>query len=114
MLIDHKCEWMSAVSYKTLPKIGYIAMIGTQPVAAGFLRRVEGGYAQLDTFVTNPWFGSQVRHEGIELVVDALLGEAKELNLLGIIAITKDSGILSRAKERGFVVVEQSIISKSL
>ena len=114
MLMDQKCEWMQHVSYKTLPKIGYIAMMGEQPIAVGFLRRVEGGYGQLDTFVTSPWFGSQVRHKGLDGIVNALMAEAKDLNLLGLIAVTKDTGIIKRAKSLGWNEISQTLIGIQL
>jgi hypothetical protein len=102
------------ISMKTLPRVGYIAFYGKQPIAAGFLRRVEPCFAQLDTLTSNALFGSQVRHEGIKLVVDELTEEAKRLKLKGIIAHTSDSGILSRAQSIGFHVVPQTIIAKPL
>lgn len=91
---------------KTLPKIGYIAFLGDTAIAAGFLRRVEGGYAQLDTLVSNPHFGSQVRHIAIDKVVQSLLDEAKLLKLQGVIAFTSDEGVLKRAEAIGFHVLE--------
>jgi len=101
---------MSDVNMKTLPKIGYIALRNNYPVAAGFLRRVEGGYAQLDTLTSNALFGSQIRHEGILKVVDALLDEAKVLKLRGIIAFTHDKGILKRAESLGFKEFSHTLI----
>lgn len=100
---------------KTLPKIGYMALMNGHPIAAGFLRRVEGGYAQLDTLVTAKHFGSQVRHAGIEKVVDALIDDAKVLKLQGIIAFTSDNSIVKRAEDRGFSVLsDQKLIAISL
>ncbi len=99
---------------RTLPRIGYIALRNGYPIAAGFLRRVEGGYAQLDTLTSNPMFGSLIRHQGIDLVVKALLEEAKTLKLHGIVAFTIDKGILSRAKDMGFVNCEHSLITLKL
>lgn len=96
---------------KTLPKIGYMALMNGHPIAAGFLRRVEGGYAQIDTLTSNKQFGSIVRHEGIKLIVDTLVNDAKDLKLKGIIAFTKDAGIIKRAEDIGFHVVEQSLIA---
>lgn len=77
-----------------------------QPIAAGFLRRVEGGYAQIDTLVSNPYFGSKIRHEGIDKVVKSLIEDAKNLKLLGIIAFTSDNGVLSRASDMGFFTLD--------
>jgi hypothetical protein len=90
---------------KTLPKIGYIAMLGGHPIAAGFLRRVEGGYAQLDTLTTSKHFGSLARNQGINKVVDALLQDAKELRLHGVIAFTEEKSIKDRAEALGFKIL---------
>lgn len=90
------------IEMKTLPKIGYIALLNNQPIAAGFLRRVEGGFAQLDTLASNAYFGSQIRHLGVSQVVDTLLAEAKRLKILGIISVTADKGTLERALSLGF------------
>lgn len=114
MLEYQKCPWISEISMKTLPKIGYIAMMGKQPVAVGFLRRLEGGYAQLDTFATNPFLGSKIRNEGLDLVVKNLLDDAKSLRLNGILAITEDQGILNRAKSLGFNEIPQKLIGLRL
>lgn len=97
-----------------LPKIGFIAFLGKHPIAAGFLRRVEGGYAQLDGLTSNAHFGSKIRHEGIKSVVTALIEEAKDLKLHGIIATTNDLGVLERAKSIGFHVVPHTIIALPL
>lgn len=105
---------ISDVNMKTLPKIGYIAMMNGHPIAAGFLRRVEGGYAQFDTLTSNRYFGSQVRHEGIKKVVDALVSDAKDLQLRGIIAFTVDSGIIKRAEDIGFQSLKHSVIALKL
>lgn len=98
------------LTMKALPKVGYIALMNNQPIAAGFLRRLEGGYGQLDTLVSNPYFGSQVRHEGVKRVVDMLLQSAKDLKLHGLISYTNDSGILLRAKDLGFTEIDQKVI----
>lgn len=109
---DHALN--TEITMRDLPKIGYIAILGKQPIAAGFLRRVEPNYAQLDTFVSNPYFGSQIRHVAMTKIVDNLLDEAKDLDLKGIIAFTKDESIVSRAQANGFVVIEQVLLGKAL
>lgn len=118
MLIElhdtQKSELVDMLEYKTLPKIGYIAYMGTIPVAAGFLRRLEPNFAQIDTLVSNAYCGAILRNEGIKLVVDTLIDEAKRLKLEGIICHTQDNGILERAKTLGFHIVPQTIIALSL
>lgn len=105
---------VNVIEYKTLPKIGYIAYAGKMPIAAGFLRRVEPCFAQIDTLVSNAYCGSILRNEAIEKVVDSLLMEAKRLKLKGIIAHTQDKGTLLRAEALGFRIVPQTIIALSL
>jgi hypothetical protein len=102
------------IEMRTLPKIGYIALLNNQPIAAGFLRRLEPSFAQIDTLVSNAHFGSIIRHQGIQLVVSSLIQDAKALQLEGILATTSDTGVLSRAKELGFVEVDQKLIALKL
>lgn len=99
---------------KTLPKIGYIAYMGKTPIAAGFLRRLEPCFAQIDTLCSNKYYGSLVRHEGIKVVVELLLDEAKRLKLKGILALTSDNGVFKRASEIGFKPINEAAIGLSL
>jgi hypothetical protein len=102
------------ITYKTLPKVGNITYLGKQPVACGFLRRLEPCFAQIDTLTSSRFFGSEIRHLGIDMVVNALLEDAKRLKLHGIVAHTSDEGILKRAQSIGFHIVQQTIIAKPL
>ena len=114
MLESNKFPHLTDISMKTLPKIGYIALLSGQPVAAGFLRRIEGGYAQIDTLASNPFFGSKLRHEGLNLIVKSLIEDAKALDLKAIISFTSDEGVLTRAKSIGFKETHQKLIALSL
>ena len=102
------------INMQTLPRIGYICYLGDQPIAAGFLRRLEPCFAQIDTLVSNAYFGSKIRHMGLALVVQSLLDEAKHLKLEGIVSITNDEGVLKRAKDLGFHVVDMKVIALPL
>ncbi len=97
---DYKA--LDTVLPETLPAIGFIAYDMATPIAAGFLRRVEGGYAQIDTLVSNGSLSSQMRHEGITAIVSALVSVAKSLELRGIVSFTEDKGTLMRAESIGF------------
>lgn len=111
---SQRYENMASIDYRTLPKVGYIAFHGTMPVAAGFLRRLEPCYAQIDTLVTAAYCGSVLRHEGVSKVVDALIEEAKSLKIQGLICHTQDKGTLARAEALGFRIVPQTIIALPL
>lgn len=110
MLKSQNYSRICDIEMRTLPKIGYIALLNKQPIAAGFLRRVEPSYAQIDTLVSNAYFGSILRHEGIDKVVHALIDDAKVLKLDGILATTSDDGVLKRAKSLGFIELNQKLI----
>jgi hypothetical protein len=114
MLNSQKYLGISTVNMKTLPKIGYMVLLRNYPVAAGFLRRVEGGYAQMDGLTSNPMFGSLIRHEAINLVVNSLISDAKDLKLQGILAFTGDKSVIKRSEDIGFRVIEQTLIVLSL
>ena len=96
-----------------LPKIGFVATDSDDIVAIGFLRIVEGGFAQIDTLVSNGTLSPWTRHKGISGVVDALINEAKRLKLKGIMALTLDKSILMRAEAIGFKVIPQTVIGLS-
>lgn len=103
---------IKSISFKTLPKIGYIALLDKQPIAAGFLRRIEGDIvAQIDGLTSNPFFGSIIRHHGINKILECLINDAKELKLKGLMAFTVDSSILVRAEAMGFRKVAHSILT---
>lgn len=111
MLENREYMEINSITMKNLPKIGHIALLsGKKPIAAGFLRRVEGGYAQLDGLVSNPHFGSIIRNQGITEVVNNLIRDAKALKLNGIIAFTADKSVILRAEAIGFHNVNQSMI----
>ncbi len=114
MLQSQNYQGISDINMNTIPKIGYMVLMNGHPIAAGFLRKLEGGLAHLDGLTSNAYFGSVIRHKAIELVVDTLIKEAKLLKLKGIIATTKDDGILKRAISLGFHVVPDTVISLKL
>jgi hypothetical protein len=96
----------------TLPRIGYIVYSDTEYhyVAAGFLRMVEGGFAQIDTLVTNPNITGDVRNEGLTLLVDTLIKTAKDMELKGIYSMTTNGSIIDRALKLGFFVSNHVVI----
>lgn len=102
------------ITMKTLPKIGYIAFLDNNPVAAGFLRKIEGNVAaQLDGLVSNPYLGSIIRHDALNKIVKQLIEDAKALKLQGIYAFTVDKSVLLRSESFGFKVIDQSVIALS-
>lgn len=98
----------------SLPEIGYIATEGAIVVAAGFLRKVEGGYAQIDTLVSNKDMPADMRHEALAKVVETLVTTAKSLKIKGIISYTQDKSVVMRAVATGFNVTPNVVIALKL
>lgn len=96
---------------KNIPEIGYIVANSNYIVAAGFLRKLEGGYAMIDTLVSNGALPGDTRHLGLSLLIDELIKSAVTLNLTGIISLTTDNGVISRAKSLGFRADNQTVVS---
>lgn len=114
MLLSQKYPDIKNINNETLPALGYIAHTLGQPVAAGFLRMVEGGFAQIDTLMTNADLPGALRHEGLTLVVDQLIAYAKFKGVKGLYAHTKSKDVIKRAKLLGFKILHQKIIILAL
>ena len=97
-----------------LPTIGFVAFGGGKMIATAFLRRVEGGFAQLDGLMTNPSASSQERHVALDLVVDKLIEHARGLKIKHLIAFSNDSSTLLRSKAHGFVKQPYTMIAVDL
>lgn len=104
-----------SITKQTIPKIGYIAMLGDQPIATGFLRRVESdSVALVDGLSSNSAFGSIIRHEAISGIVDRLIDDAKSLRVQGIIAFTTDLSVIKRAEAIGFLKLNHNLLCLAL
>ena len=97
-----------------LPETGFLAWHEGFPVAAGYLRRVEGGYGWIDSLVTDATAPGASRNEALDLITTALVEEARRLELRGIIAFTKDQNTYSRAMKHGFCGQQFAVITKDL
>lgn len=93
------------------PKVGFIVRNHReQPIAAGHLRMVEGGYAQLDGLVSNPDASPKDRNQALDLVVETLLNHAKQLGITEVISFTIDKSIEKRSTKHGFKAVPHRLI----
>jgi hypothetical protein len=102
------------VSQERLPEIGFVAVLNAEPVAIGFLRRIEGGYAQIDTLATDPEFSSRERGHSIMLIYGKILESAKELGISGLIIITENNSVITRAIDCGFKTIKQTLLGLPL
>ncbi len=94
-----------------LPVCGYVTFHEDKPVAAGFLRAVEGKHAIADSFITDPTAKPELRHEAMDKTLDAILDMAATLKLKSVIAYSKDLNTQCRARSHGFVQQEYAVMT---
>lgn len=79
------------------PEVGCLAFEDGLPVAAGFIRMVEGGYGQIDGLVTSPGALAPVRHDAINEILDKLVDMAQCLGVRQLFAFTSIDSVKRRA-----------------
>lgn len=97
-----------------MPKLGYVTIEGNTVIAAVFLRRVEGGYGQIDGLTSNPHCSPEERHCAIDLAVTRLLEEAKKLNIVNLLCTSTDSGTIVRSEKYGFKKLPLAVLVADL
>lgn len=86
-----------------LPEIGFVVE-GEAPIAIGFLRRMEGPFAIVDGYITNPTMGKYDRNHALTLLTNTIIEKAKELKIKRLLGFSSDNSILLRSLKHGFVV----------
>ena len=98
-----------------MPAIGVVAYVDGKEVAMAFLRRVEGGFAQLDGLVTDETAPGAHRHEAIEAAVQAIVSKAKELGIKSLMATSQHKNTVMRACSlHGFTIEPTVVLSLNL
>lgn len=72
------------------------------PIAMGFLRMVEGSYAMLDSYITNPLSTAVKRNEALDVITSGLLRNAADRGISKVISFTSDAGIADRCRQYKF------------
>lgn len=82
---------------KVVPEVGFIA----EGVAAGFLWIMEHKIAMLDSFVTSPIMGGQVRHAALNAIIDEMKHYCSEAGIKRVICITNNREVGIRCSQNG-------------
>lgn len=112
-------QWLASRDLKNnfandLPEIGYITVDRNRPIAAGFIRRMEGNFAMLDSLITDPLAVAELRSKAIDLVVTKLIKEAKLLEIKHFFAFSKDANTIERSLKHGFMKLPDTVIGVDL
>lgn len=101
-----------------LPKFGITLGLPmtTTPVAAGFLRMIEGSKntAMLDSLITNAHINPDIRNAALDDLVSKLIIWATEHDIINILAFSVDKNTLMRAKRFGFEELPHQLIALTL
>ncbi len=99
-----------------LPEAGYVVIDPTTraPIAAGFIRRCEGGYALLDGYITDPTAPGEAGDAALDLLTAHVAKAAAEMGFKLLLAFCKDENTIMRAQRHGFNVLPHAFLSLNL
>lgn len=97
-----------------IPEIGFMAMFKDRPIAAGFLRQIEGDTGLFDSLVSHPVATAEFRHIALDMVVNSIITSARSRNIKQVLAYTVDKGTLERAFRHNFVKLPHTVIALDL
>jgi hypothetical protein len=84
------------------PLLSYLALEKDIPVAAGGLRRADGGIGFFDSFITNPACDPFLRDEAINKIRDKLVEIAKLHCFKAILCFSPHYSLTARTEKIGF------------
>jgi len=102
---------MSAEGSTNLPELGLVLVDTGCPVAAGFIRRVEGGYGILDSLITNPDILPGIRDKSLDYLVKELIKLSRREGIRHLSATSVDEHTLIRSAKHGFKVQPHTLIT---
>lgn len=99
---------------ESIPAVGYTVTQNGNYVAFCFLRKVEGGFGQIDGLTSNPEITGVERNAALNLVVEACLDEAKAIGITHLVAFCEKMAPISRGMKYGFKVLPHALVALDL
>jgi len=102
------CKWlrfydMELIEAAILPPTGFVV----EGLAMGFLYKSDGKLAQIETLVSNGYAPREARDAATDLVVEAIIVEARASGFAVLQGITHLDAVVQRALKHGFTLAEQ-------
>lgn len=91
------------IPVSAIPKVGFVVPY----VAAAFLYQTDGNFALIENLVTNPLKEATIRHEAIDMVVDAITNKAKDLGFHQLVFLTNEKQVMRRGERHDFDYVDK-------
>jgi hypothetical protein len=105
---------MAAEALDNIPHKGRIIYYNARPIAIGFIRDVEGGFAMIDGYLADPDSDVNIRSKCLDLLTLDLFEYAKSLKLNKIFAFTVNKKTIKRALKLGFNKQKHTLILRSI
>lgn len=97
-----------------LPEVGFVVYEEDFFIAAGFLRKCEGGYGMMDSYITDPKMPPLLRNQALDMITKRLVKAAKSLQMKQVVGFCLDGNTISRSQRHGFVLTEHKVIVKAV
>lgn len=102
------CKWLSfydmePIEAAHLPPTGFVV----EGLAMGFLYKSDTKLAQIETLVANGYAPREARDAATDLVVEAIIAEARASGFAVLQGVTQLDAVVQRALKHGFTLDEQ-------
>jgi hypothetical protein len=102
------CKWLSfydmePIEAAHLPPTGFVV----EGLAMGFLYKSDSKAAQIETLISNGYAPREARDAATDLVVEAIIAEARASGFLVLLGITSLDAVVQRALKHGFALDEK-------
>jgi hypothetical protein len=109
------CQWLTerqlpSPNPEHMPEYGAVAYEDDKPIGMAFLRRVEGGFAQVDSLASNPQAPGELRHKALDLCISEMVRVAQQMEITNLIAFSRDKSAIVRSLRHGFVQHDDAAI----
>lgn len=93
------------IDTKHLPRIGFIV----DGYCAGFLYQTDSAFGLLEFVIANPKTDKEERSKALDLLLETLIKQAKELNIKSLFTSLEHPKLLERYKKHGFNVSDTNM-----
>jgi hypothetical protein len=94
-----------------LPKLGLMVSHCNAPVGVAFLRTIEGGKGLIDGFLADPKCEPSIKTKCLDRLILDLIELAKFNDMTGIIGLTTNKKVITRASKLGFSLMDHTLLS---
>ena len=94
-----------------MPKNGYILYSEGKPIAACFLRLVEGGFGQIDGLVADRYAPRELKQQAIDIAIEKCIDKARSLRIKNLLAFCQSERPTMTALSHGFVKLPHNCLA---